>query len=219
MGFPRQEYWVVVSFFGGSSWSRDQTCVSCIPGIASTLWIVPLHHPGRPPPAVVLRWPKPLSLPSFFPLWIYFPQFLHVLSLFPSTDFIAKFSDWTEECCELAPLYGSLRGTSQCGSFTANSSVTPSWKVCAVRSDPGDRNHTRSQSEKCEYCGVSTKQEQTASRLLLGPLQPDDRKWASLTRPGLISGSLGREMPFHLIRALANPGSEWLPRPIALVRQ
>ena len=31
MGFPRQEYWYAgISFSRESSWSRDQTCVSCI---------------------------------------------------------------------------------------------------------------------------------------------------------------------------------------------
>ena len=31
MGFPGQEYWcAVISFCRGSSWTRDQTCISCI---------------------------------------------------------------------------------------------------------------------------------------------------------------------------------------------
>ena len=30
MGFPRQEYCSALPFFKGSSWFRDQTCVSCI---------------------------------------------------------------------------------------------------------------------------------------------------------------------------------------------
>ena len=37
MGFSRQEYWVAISS-RGSSWPRDRTRVSCIPGRRFNLW-------------------------------------------------------------------------------------------------------------------------------------------------------------------------------------
>ena len=45
MGFPRQEYWsrLPFPFSRGSSWSRDQTCVSCIAGDSS-----PPEPPEKP---------------------------------------------------------------------------------------------------------------------------------------------------------------------------
>ena len=39
MGFPRQEYWVAISFSRGSSQPRDQTLFSCIAGSCFTIWV------------------------------------------------------------------------------------------------------------------------------------------------------------------------------------
>ena len=45
MGFPRQELeWVAISFSRASSWSRDQTRISCIAGRFFTT-----EPPGKPP--------------------------------------------------------------------------------------------------------------------------------------------------------------------------
>ena len=37
--FPRQEYWVAISSSWGSSWPRNQTCVSCLAGRFFYHWI------------------------------------------------------------------------------------------------------------------------------------------------------------------------------------
>ena len=43
IGFPKQEYWVAISFSGGSSWPRNQTQISCFAGRFFTT-----EPPGEP---------------------------------------------------------------------------------------------------------------------------------------------------------------------------
>ena len=66
IGFPRQEYWVAISFSRGSSQPRDQTQVSWITGKFFIIWATrdvralisflrasfswPKYHPKAPPP-------------------------------------------------------------------------------------------------------------------------------------------------------------------------